>query len=291
MSNEPVEIGSVIDRIGDISTLPHTAKRIMDVVSDPDSDASNLQEVILHDPALTAKVLRLVNSAYYGFSGQIADLQRAVIVLGFNAIRNLAISISVCDLFKSKVAIGDYTRVSVWNHSVAVAICAKMISLRAGTRWGEEAFIGGILHDIGIILEDQYLHEQFVPIIEEVAREKLPLSDVERQVLGMDHTQVGRRVLAKWRLPERLCQCAAYHSQPQLAHEEIHSLVAAINVADFLCKAKKIGFNGDPTIEPAKSFALQTLNFGKTDLLVLFEDMDEEIAQARDFFTLVEGLG
>jgi HD-like signal output (HDOD) protein len=158
-------LDQLIRQIDEISTLPYIAMRIIEAVNDVNTVASDIKQVMEGDPALSARILRCVNSSAYGLSTKITNLQQAITYLGLKQIRNLAMVVSVSNMFNKKECIGPYLRSNLWKHLVGVGICARLISMRLGYPNFEDCFLAGLLHDIGIILEDQYVHKHFVKFI------------------------------------------------------------------------------------------------------------------------------
>ena len=238
-----------------LSSLPASAHRVIEVVSDSDSEASDLEEVISLDPTLTAKLLRVTNSAYYGFSDPVADIRRAIVILGFNSVRSLALSISVCDLFRSDDKIGLYSRAQLWQHSVTVGVASKMICRRTGFGESEEGFVGGMLHDIGMVIEDQYAHDLFEQVVQATEAGEGELWQNEREILGIDHAELGRRLSAKWRFPDTIAKAIGLHHQPSLADKD-SELAHVLHIADFIACAKKIS-HGVRDVAPPRNRVLQ----------------------------------
>ena len=202
------------ERIVEIATLPTTAAKIIETVSSPESGARELMRAVQADPALAARVLRTVNSAAFGLSARVDNLQTAIAYLGFNQIRNLAFAASICEPFRGGPEVGPYTRVGLWRHLVATAVVARMVARRVDIQDAESVFLAGLLHDIGIILLDQNASADYCAILQSLPQSagetkaqkaKTPsLSSLERRRLGFDHCQLGAAVARQWRFPEGL---------------------------------------------------------------------------------------
>ena len=274
----------IIARAQDMSSMPASASRIMEIVSDAAADAGDLQGVIAHDPTLTSKLLKMVNSAFYGFSSPVADIRRAIVLLGFNAVRNLALSVSVCEMFRSEDKVGSYSRWGQWQHSVVVGLATRMVCRRVGINPSEEGFLAGTVHDIGLILEDQYAHDAFVIAQTEAQKAGVPLWEVEREVLGTDHAELGGLLGAKWGFPPSITSAIARHHQPLSAGKD-NRLVLALHIADFLAYAKNIGTISSAQARP-HSEAFKSLGLSRADVIVILEDLDEEIENARCFLEM-----
>ena len=167
-------------RITEISTLPYIAVRVMKIANDPDSGVHEIKDVVEADPALSARILRCVNSSAYAMQTKITNLQQAIAYLGVKQICNLVMTASVSSVFQKDVSIGRYNRKQLWRHLVAVGVCARMIARRMRLRHFEDVFLAGLLHDLGIILEDQHVHGSFVEVIRSVGAGKT-LVETERR--------------------------------------------------------------------------------------------------------------
>jgi HD-like signal output (HDOD) protein len=284
---EPPSIAEVVKGIDEVSTLPRVMQRILDIVSDPNSGAGDLQDILQTDPALTAKLLRVVNSTYYGLREKVGNVKRAVVFLGFKTVKNIAVAASVCDLFQSDESIKSYSRNQLWRHCVAVAVCSRSIALRAGLNITEEVFTMGIMHDIGIIIEDQYVHDAFVQCVESPAFDESGLVEAEQRHLGFHHGRLGSQVALSWGIAPDIAKPMAYHHDPSASPEQ-HSLGAAIlYLADVLCAAKKIGFAPCPHIEKSQmNYALDILGFNRDDVSLILKDMTAEVEKAHELFVL-----
>jgi hypothetical protein len=193
-------LSAVVSRIQEISTLPHVAMHIMQVAGKPDCGVTELTAALEADASLSARVLRCVNSAAYAVRVRVTNLQMAVAYLGTKQIRNLALTASISDLFLENEAIGPYRRSELWRHLVSVGLCARMIAMRRKVAAFEDAFLAGLLHDIGIVLEDQYLHKQFAGMIAALDGKKT-LAETERSHFDFDHMILGGMVAGRHSLP------------------------------------------------------------------------------------------
>jgi putative nucleotidyltransferase with HDIG domain len=282
--SEGLSAAELVARAQDLSSLPESAQRVVEIVSDSGTDAADLQEVIAHDPPLTAKLLRLVNSAYYGFAEPVADIRRAIVILGFNTVRSLALSVSVCEMFQGGDAIGSYSRRGLWEHSVAVGVAAKMICRRFAASPGEEGFVAGIVHDVGMILEDQYAHETFVRALLTGQHTGTELWAVERKLSGTDHAEVGQQLATKWRFPASVAEAVGAHHRPSFA-KHASKLPHVLHVADVLAYAKNIGCASAITASfDVESF--KALGLSRSDFVVILQELDEALSKAQEFLAI-----
>jgi len=274
-------------KIEEIPTLPSVAAKVLEVANSENSTATDLNRVISQDAALTTKTLKLVNSAYYGFPRTVTKITEAIVILGFNAVKNLALSISICEFFNK--AGQDFNRRKLWLHSVGVAATTSLIARRLRLPGdNEEIFIAGLLHDIGLIIEDQFLHEEFTECLNLVRVEGIPIEQAEKEILGMDHASIGKKVLQSWKLPGHLGKTIGFHHEPQYSYADTKRDTAIIYLSDLICKLKRIGFDGDTVIPKLRSEAFKTLGFKKEDIKEIAKDVDEELKKAEDFIKLIE---
>ncbi len=272
------------ERIDEVSTLPHVAVRVMETANDERSGASELKAVLEADASLSARVLRAVNSSAYALRTKVTNLQTAIAYLGFKQVRNLAITASVSDIFKREDAIGEYRRHALWKHLVAVGICARLIALRRRLAEFEDAFLAGLLHDLGIILIDQHLHAPFRDVIKAV-QPGIPLCDTERSVLGFDHTLLGEHIAEKWRFPPAVTASVRHHHGSHAYKGPHIMIVRCVEVANLICTMKAITSVGTNLIRPTR-YAIDGLSLSRQDIEVLAADLDQEILKHSDLFAL-----
>jgi putative nucleotidyltransferase with HDIG domain len=254
------------------------------VAQDPDAGAADLRRVVEGDPALAARVLRVVNSAACGVCSTVTSLHQAISYLGFNQVRNLALTASVSEIFKKDVGCGTYQRHELWRHLVAVGVCARLVAVRCGMSNFEDAFLAGLLHDIGIILEDQYVHEGFCRVLGDLAGQPT-LSAVEERHLGFDHCALGFALAELWRFPPAVRAAIRYHHATDDCDGESRDIVHCVEVANMICSVKGITSVGEQLVQPPLR-ALQVLRFDKDDIVVLATDLDQELATCDSLFEL-----
>jgi putative nucleotidyltransferase with HDIG domain len=270
-------LDQAVRRMNEISTLPHVALRVMQVASDPKSGARDLKEVMEGDAALSARVLRSVNSSAYATRTKITNLQQAIAYLGIAQIRNLAMTASVSELFAKNEMIGTYRRSDLWRHMVAVGICARMIAMRAGIRNFEDVFLGGLLHDIGIILEDQNLHDAFTKVAQSL-RQGTTLIETEHTQFIFDHTTLAEKVTTKWSFPDLVTATIRHHHNSAAYKGEQIEIIWCVEVANLITSLKGMSSVGINLLEFPRA-AIAGLSLKKDDLLVLANDLDNEIAR------------
>ncbi|GAB4341532.1 MAG: HDOD domain-containing protein [Candidatus Abyssubacteria bacterium] len=228
MKRKIEEFKKKLGEIQEISTLPQVMARILDIITDENSSAADLADEIVKDKSLTAKILKMVNSAYYGFYREIVKVSDAVVVLGFNEIRRLSLAISVLDMFSRGDRAGH--RMRLWNHSL---ICAAMSDI-LDKQWrmnDKSAFTAGLLHDIGKAVLDQYFPDMFAAVLECMEAKSLSASEAEEELFGFDHADIGYWLSERWNLPVSLSDAIHHHHRPDAA-QTVPKLARLVNIAD-----------------------------------------------------------
>ncbi len=242
------DLNKLVDQVNrsNISTIAGVVVRIISVINDPEATAKDLVDIILTDPPLAANILRLVNSAHFAPRRRIADIQQAVIFIGFDALKELALNQKVCEIFQKPVNIEGYTRQALWRHSVAVAQFAKMVYRREFAERGENVYAVGLLHDLGIIVEDQFRNTALVEALQLANKESLPLWQAEQRVLGYDHGHIGAAISKAWHLPDEIKHGIGFHHTPDEAPPSFRRLAATLFLANYCCQQAEIGYCDAP---------------------------------------------
>ncbi|CAB1067931.1 hypothetical protein D1AOALGA4SA_168 [Olavius algarvensis Delta 1 endosymbiont] len=267
----------------EISSVRNTVIVIIKIMNDPNSTAKDLKDIIQVDPPLTARVLKLANSSYYSPPDKIAEIMKAIIWIGWDAIKELALSQKVCEIFHEDETINGYSRTSLWKHSLAVAVFAKMIYRREFGRRGEKVYAAGLLHDIGLILEDQFCHDEFIHALSKSKIEEKYLTRAEKETFGYDHADLGNAIADTWKLPKELCAAIANHHNPDRAGPDFSRMTHTLYVADKLSQEKGYGYWDAPLGDQAvfKS-SLRKLGLGHHALQLIGEDVEKEISKMVD---------
>jgi putative nucleotidyltransferase with HDIG domain len=260
------------------------AMRVIEIANNPKSGAADLKTAVEGDVSLSARVLRTVNSAAYCPRTKITNLLQAISYLGFRQIRNLALTASVRQVFKDQNEVGTYKQTELWRHLVSVAICSRMIAMRVKFKNFEDAYLAGLLHDFGIILEDQHINNHFQLLMGSLAGRK-SLMEAEQACLGFDHAVLGARLGEKWKFPSTVLAAIEFHHLPDEYQGEDVIIVRCVELANFICSLKNITSIGVNLVKPPLR-TIDALGFNKEDIKLLVTDLDEEITQRNSLFTL-----
>jgi len=232
-------IRQALRKITTIATLPQVVAHIIQVVEDPCSTARQLKDIISNDPALATRVLKVANSAFYGLPGHVNSIDRAVVILGFSEVKNIAVASTLNTLFDGTTLGGPFTARDLWRHCVAVAVAASELAKQA-RRPPAEAFLAGLLHDLGLLIHLQ-VHPQKLEAVCRTVYDQLAqgaqavnFCAVERKLIGVGHEELGQALAKHWHLPETLQQAIAFHHHPKSELRGSREMIALVYVADTL---------------------------------------------------------
>ncbi|MCK4802988.1 MAG: HDOD domain-containing protein [Spirochaetes bacterium] len=276
--------------IDSMPSLSITVSKILEVTKNPQTTAKDLNKVISLDPVLVGKVLKLINSAYYGLQNKVTSLVTAIIMLGMNTIKNLALSTAVLGNMKRKSSFKSLNIDGFWRHSIAVGVLSKLIAEKIGvpaTR-REEYFIGGLLHDIGKIPLNELFEESYMKVIRTADLKKAMLLDMEREIIGITHTEVGKMIAVKWNLTEETLECLLRHHDPNMSSEQNYKLVASVYAANIYCNENQIGFSGSRHTKSIEEHILTSIGITEEYLDGLFETISTELEKAAVFLKVSE---
>ena len=253
-------LAEAIGEISHIATLPEITLKIIELVEDPSSTAQDLHNLISVDPALCSRVLKVVNSSFYGLPGQIASINRAIVMLGLNAVKNIAIAASLAKLFRGGQLTPYFAARELWDHSIASAAATKMLADKLGFGLTDEAFLAGLIHDIGFMVEIQYDRNKMIDVLDRVQPDSdgNPTGDMleaETEIFGVTHQDFGFALCERWKFPKTLASVTRYHHNPSAAPSEHRTICELVYVADRIAAEHGQGFpldlpnlNYDPAI-------------------------------------------
>jgi HD-like signal output (HDOD) protein len=255
---------------------------IIELVEDPNSSAQDLNALIGRDPALSARVLKVVNSAFYGLPRQIGSINRAISLLGLNAVKNIAIAASLAKLFRGGALCDRFDAKELWAHSIAVATASKLLAKEARKSSGDEAFLAGLMHDIGVMVALQTDRAKLVKVFGDMQfdADGNPLIDfrmVERAVFGADHGHFGEALCEQWKFPRSLALACGHHHDPMRAPAESRHIPWIVYIADRLATENE-GFRIDLLDRTIAKEALDALGLTEAQL----DSVREQLTAALD---------
>ncbi len=273
--------------VRDLPTLPTVYQQLFAMMRDSDVKVSDVAEYISRDQALTTKILRVVNSSYYGQSAQVGTISRAVIILGFQAVRSAAMSMSVFEHFKGLEHDGEFSLVGFWHHSVAAACLARCLSESQRRVNADDAYVAGLLHDMGKLVMLRYFPADVDSLTEGATENRLTWAACEDALFPTNHAAIARAVFRAWNFPDPIIEATACHHAPQRASR--HAELAAIaHVSDVL--AFHAG-HPSPGAEPVTEFApeaIKLLGLSKDYLSQVLAKGEGEIEKSAEILNLLD---
>ena len=274
-------VQKAIAEISHIATLPEVTIKIIKLVEDPDSTAQDLNKVISNDPALGARILKVVNSAFYGLPGQIGSINRAIVLLGLNAVKNIAIAASLAKLFHGGQICPGFDAKELWAHSMGVAAATKHLAHKIGLGLPDEAFLAGLIHDLGIMVEVQARRPKFVEAFEKLSADpSLSFREAELQVIGATHEDFGTALCKLWKFPMSLVYVTGFHHRPLDLAPEHRTLACLVHLADIVTARAKVGFTRSVESLEASPDVLQDVGLAPQDIDEICEGLPDAMEQA-----------
>lgn len=278
------KLSRIVEMVNDsrdgLSSIRNVTSGIIRIINDPRSSAKDLKELIEIDPPLTAKVLRLANSAYYAPRRRIGEIDQAIIIIGFDAVKELALSQKVCEIFNKDIRVSGYSRAELWKHSIAVALLGKMIYRKELGERGENAYAAGVLHDIGIIVEDQFFQDDFKSILRRTLIQERNLPLVERKAQSYDHADIGRVIARDWKFPREMSTAIGFHHMPNRARGRFTQMASVLYIAECVAAQCEIGY-ADERFTDEKLFqaCVRRLNLNAYALDLIAAEMKRELTR------------
>ncbi len=249
---DPDVVKVIIKGIEELPPLPDVVQKILHIVNDEGAGAKDLARIINSEPSLTAKILKITNSSFYGLKQQVTTISHAVVILGFNEVKNLVLGYSIfSNLLNMK---GEERRASLefWRHNMACGVAARVLGEQIGYKNMEELFVVGLLHDIGKTVFFDYFTDRYRDVVRQALEKRKAHYQEEKEVLGLTHADVGFWLAKHWNLPVIIRDGIRFHHQPELARKSMDpytpTLASVISYADCLSKLLEIGEGGDPFV-------------------------------------------
>ncbi|MDR2095251.1 MAG: HDOD domain-containing protein [Treponema sp.] len=283
------ETGRKIEEyIKSMPSLPTTVTKVLEICNNPKTSPADLNRVISLDPVLVGRVLKLINSAYYGMGQPITNLVRAIIMLGINTVKNLALSTTIVGNLSSRKDPKGINIEGFWRHSLCVGVAAKMLAKKRGVdpRQHEEYFTAGLLHDIGKIPLNSVITREYLLTIATADREKIPLARAEEQNLNLNHCQAGSLIVRAWKLEGSVGDIITYHHDWASYKGPNRDILYSIVLANYFASLMEIGFSGDRYPDKLNAVVWDSLGLKRNIFDEIEETVNGEIAKAKVFLKI-----
>ena len=278
----------LVNRFSDVKTLPHVAIKVNELVHSETSDMRDFEKIIKMDPVLVTRLLRLVNSAYFGLSKKVESISRAVAYVGMKAVHNLVAVEGIKPFFKEEKEEQGFSRKDLWLHSATVAILAQMIAVRIFGQKGDDVFMAGILHDIGLIVEDQVEGGLLRNATEAFQKGQKSLISCEDEFVGTNHCLVGTLLTEEWNMSPDVLDAVSRHHH-DIKDEPVSSVISIVQLAEYFSSRLKYALiPGRVTPLPSPSL-VKHVQAKMADYRLIARDLPEEMAKAKELYELDDG--
>lgn len=234
---------NIISRLNSFPSMPGAAVKLLALVDDPEINVAAIEHVLRQDPALTANLLKLANSAYFGMPSKIGSVRQAVLLLGLKRLIQMVIASCVSALMDRPVSGYDLSPGELWRHSIAVTVAAEGLVKELNIEAAEEIFTAALLHDVGKLILGDYVRDDFKKI-EDILSQGISFETAENMVLGVNHADIGAEILRKWSLPAELVTAVRCHHDPESAGQA-NTMLDIVHVANVLCRMIGVGAGRD----------------------------------------------
>lgn len=262
----------IMGKIEHLPPMPDTISRVMEMSRSDDYSAGQLAEVVMRDPTLAARVLKLCNSGFTGLSQEITSIQKAVLLLGFEMVKNLVFSSFVQSVMSGDVEGYGQTAQSLWEHSLGTATASLVIAEQKMPSMADTAYTGGLIHDIGKVILASFMADRFNEVLERMRKYRIPSHEAEKDILGTTHQEIGGVVAERWRIAEELREAIMHHHSPAES-KTAAELAAVICLGDAICGMYGIGSGIEATDGSIPQEAMDILKVTDKEL----EEMAGEI--------------
>ncbi|MDR0585388.1 MAG: HDOD domain-containing protein [Treponema sp.] len=280
--------GKIAEHIKNMPSLPTSVSKVLNLCGNSQTSPADLNYVISLDPVLVGRVLKLLNSAYYGLDQRVTNLVRAIIMLGINTIKNLALSSAIMGILPKDKRYQGLDMEGFWRHSLCVGTATKLLAKERGVdpKQLEEYFTAGLLHDIGKIPLNAVLSGDYMLAVASADRERIPLYQAESKTLGTSHCIVGAAIVNAWHLPGPVGETIVYHHDLARYRGAHHDILNCVAVANHFASDRELGFSGDRyPVKPNKRI-WQSLEIGDEVFEKIEKTVNEEIEKAKVFLTI-----
>jgi putative nucleotidyltransferase with HDIG domain len=265
-----------------LPTLPVVVNNIITTARSEKTSAKDLANFIVNDQAISARVLRIANSAYYGMSRKIDSISRAIVVIGFKEIISLALGMGIFSALSKKGGGAPSDITELWKHSIGVAFAARNVAKKTKKVADESTILVGLLHDIGKIVFCLYFPDEYGEALKKTVNHQTPLCKIEKDCLGLDHAEMAYLLMNQWNFPANLIQPVRYHHNPSVCPKEGVHMAMIVNLADSICHQSGIGHSGNNKTE-TDGEVLSKLGLSDEDVGALTEKLESQRDEVEDF--------
>ncbi len=272
---------TILRKVSQLPPFPVVVQRALQLVADPNSSAQDVVDVIQFDQSITADVLKLCNSAYFSLQRKVHSLREALVLIGFNQLFEIVLSRQSSHLFSKSSAGYNLERGELWRHSVAAALLSGIISRRLGRQPSPILFTAALLHDIGKVILSEFVKDYFDDIRQLVEEKSISFSDAEKEILGIDHAELGGKITAEWKFPKVIISSVRYHHTPftKSDHDET---VPLTHLCDVVAMLTGIGGGSDGLYYQSYGEVMSYYNLTEEDIERFMMQLAEQFDQVKE---------
>lgn len=274
----------IVSKVDDMKVLPEIINKIISLTEDPDSTVEDMEKAILGDQILTTKILRLANSAYYGYARKISTISQATVLLGFQAIKSIALASTVSQFLTSELKGYSLEKNELWTQSQTCAIVSRYIAKHIKYPSPEEAYVAGLLRDIGKTILNQHMEKEYSEVLNLIEEGNMSFLEAEKAILGFDHAEIGEKVAEKWNLPKALVDSIGHHHTPEDSNIN-QLLVSIVHVADAITMMMGVGLGLDGLAYSLSPVAIDALGLTEIDFDNIISNVSDLVADEDSFST------
>lgn len=274
---------NIIMTTRDLPAMPQVASKVLELSSDPNTSAQQLQQIIADDQAMTARILKIANSAMYSCSRKVKTLTEAIVMLGFNSIRSLVVTSAARNLYNTSSSTTGLKERLLWEHSIGVAFACRLLVQERVPGLAEEAFLAGLMHDIGKLVLNLRVPDEFDEIVQLVYNDNQTFCRTENDILGFDHAEVGARLVNKWNLSPILEDTILNHHNTEAMTVD-NQLLLYLDLGNKICHKLGIGFVDDPDLDINNCLANQILGLPPKAFEVASVRLQETLESEMEIF-------
>jgi len=264
------EIRSKIEGLSTIPTIPAVLTNLLAMIDSEGVSVKHIGDLISKDQALSARLLKMVNSPVYGFPGRISSVNQALMLVGFGALKGMLMGVAIFDAMQN-------TMIGLWEHSIGSAIAARLIAAKIGRKETEDISVAALIHDLGKVAFGTCYPDEYKFMIGKAKTEERYIVDVEREDFGVNHAEAGAWIATKWSFPSNLIEAISCHHKPRLA-KEAKELAAIVHLSDIIIKMIGFGFSGDPYVHQVDDAAWKRLGLNDEDLEDILSELEDAIS-------------
>lgn len=281
-----LKLTDITENVTKVPALPQIVVKLLELLQDPDTSASQIEDLIQKEPGLAAQVLKLVNSAFYAMPTPIGDIKRAVTILGFREIKNIVVANSIGKAFKGVKLPKSFEMKTFWRHSLVNACVTRFMAENSNQKIDGDAFTLGLLHDIGKLILAAYAPETMEAIINYAIEKEISFFDAEKEFMVTNHPEIGAWLSEKWKMPASLTDSIRNHHNPE--HFEKHVLTASSHFGNYIASVKKMRCNGSIERMPLNNCVWNILGLQRDALRTVLESVNKEIQAAEAMVSTME---